>query len=394
MQYNLLNYGNSANPPGYKNARLATIAAHVQPDVLGVNEVFSNPALLDSILTALGPGWAHAAFSNMGNETQTNGLFYKTSTFLLRSQAVVSNTLRDIIAYRLQYRDTITHPHDTVFLTVVIAHLKSSPGSAEEAQRAAETQTIASYLATRGAGNYVVMGDLNVYSSSEACYQNLVNSQTLSSRLYDPIARPGAWSGDASFADIHTQSPRIVTTLGDGGVAGGLDDRFDQILVSGAVMQDGAGIKYLPGSYTTVGQDGQHFNGALTAAPANTAAPATVVQALYELSDHLPVAASFILHPEPISTGIAHTSPLSEDVVTYVVNPVEGWLEIGLGAALNGESITVTLYSIDGRPVWRSAGPTGGGKLREFVGGEVAPGMYLLTVESSRGRIVQRVVVR
>lgn len=395
MQYNLLNYGNSANPPGYKNARLATITGYAQADILGVNEVFSQPALLDSILTALGSGWTHAAYSNAGSETQTNSLFYKTSTFLLRSQAVVSSGLRDIIAYRLQYRDTLHYAHDTVFLTVIVCHLKASPGSADEAERASETATISAYLAQQGTGNYVLMGDLNVYSSGEACYQNLVAASSLSARLYDPITRPGAWSGSASFADIHTQSPRTVNTLGDGGANGGLDDRFDQILVSGPVMQDGAGVKYLPGSYTTVGQDGLHYNGSLLDAPGNVAAPNAVLQSLYEMSDHLPVAASFILHPEPLATSIA-AAPLdyAEDAVR-VVNPVSEWLEVRLGAAFSHAPTTVTLYSMDGRPVWRRTGAVAGGILREYVGGEVVPGMYVLMVEAiGYMPISRRVVVR
>ncbi len=144
----------------------------------------------------------------------------------------------------------------------MICHLKAGSGSNEEAERAAETETVADYFSGLGPGNYVLAGDLNVYSSAEAGYQNLIVNPGLSGRLYDPINRPGAWNSNSSFAHIHTQSPRTID-VGDGGVEGGLDDRFDQILVSGPVMTDGAGVKYLPGSYAVVGQDGMHFNAAL-----------------------------------------------------------------------------------------------------------------------------------
>lgn len=392
MQYNLLNYGNSANSPYYKNARLATIVQYARPDVLGVNEVFSQPALLDSILAALGPGWAHAAYSNAGGETQTNSLFYKSSTFLLHSQTLVSSNLRDIIAYRLQYRDALTAAHDTVFLTVIVCHLKASPGSAEEAERAVETATIAAYIAQSGSDNYLVMGDMNVYSSTEAAYQNLVANPTLSARLYDPISRPGAWSGNASFADIHTQSPRTVNTLGDGGASGGLDDRFDQILVSGPVIGDSAGVKYLPGSYQTVGQDGQHYNGSLLDAPGNTSAPAQVVQALYEMSDHLPVRADFVLHTVVAATGLEADVVATVPTMT-VVNPIQdGWLDVRLGAGFS--TVRMRLVDMDGRAVWRWTGDAQSGQLREWIGGDMPPGVYALIAESAAGRAVQRVVVR
>src|SRR5690606_19006745 len=39
MSYNLLNYGASNNTISYKNPRLKAILDHVQPDILGVNEL-------------------------------------------------------------------------------------------------------------------------------------------------------------------------------------------------------------------------------------------------------------------------------------------------------------------------------------------------------------------
>ena len=47
-------------------------------------------------------------------------------------------------------------------------------------------------------------------------------------------------------------------------------------------------IKYKPGSYTTIGQDGNHYNQAINQGN-NTSVPSNVLNALYQNSDHLPL---------------------------------------------------------------------------------------------------------
>ena len=347
MHYNLLNYGNSANRAFVKNPRLQTIFQHVQPDLLSVNEMLSDSTLRDSLLFALGPGWAKTNYSNLGGQTQTNHLFYKPTQFSFRGQTVISHALRDIIAYRLQYRDTLTYPHDTVFLTAIVCHLKAGNGSSEEAERATETATVAAFLNGLGCNNVLLAGDMNVYASAEACYQNLVANPNLCGKLFDPINRPGAWHDAASFADVHTQSPRTAN-LSDGGATGGLDDRFDQVLVSGQVMNDAAGVKYLPGSYKAIGQDGLHFNAGLTDAPVNTSVPANVVQALHLASDHLPVSADFIFHATPLPAGIQTVEENNINDI-HVLNPVDDLLVVHFPARMVGETVTLRLHTLMGQ---------------------------------------------
>lgn len=347
IHYNLLNYGNSANRAYVKNPRLQTIFQHVQPDLLTVNEMLSDSTLRDSLLVALGPGWAKTAYSNLGGQTQVNSLFYKPAQFFFRGQTVISHALRDIIAYRLQYRDTLTYPHDTVFVTVIVCHLKAGNGSSEEAERATETSTIAAFLNNLGCENVLLAGDMNVYSSSEAGYQNLVSNPNACGRLYDPINRPGAWHDNPSFADVHTQSPR-TTNLSDGGATGGLDDRFDQLLASAQVMNDAAGVKYLPGTYKAVGQDGLHFNASILDAPANTSVPANVVQSLHFASDHLPVAADFIFHTSPLPAGLPSVAENYIDRIR-VLNPVNDRLEVHFPIQMIGETVTLTLHTMLGQ---------------------------------------------
>jgi hypothetical protein len=110
--------------------------------------------------------------------------------------------------------------------------------------------------------------------------------------VVDPINRPGGWHNGPAFASIHTQSPR--TTQFGGGANGGMDDRFDIILTAPSFL-DGNGYEYIPGTYTAYGQDGLHYNVALTDPPANGVVSAAVAQALHDASDHLPVYADFRL---------------------------------------------------------------------------------------------------
>ena len=47
-------------------------------------------------------------------------------------------------------------------------------------------------------------------------------------------------------------------------------------------------FKYIKDSYKTIGQDGSSFNGPLNTS-SNSVVPSNVAQALYGMSDHLPV---------------------------------------------------------------------------------------------------------
>lgn len=385
MQYNLLNYGNSANQYAYKDPRLTTILQHVQPDILGANEIDNSSAHSQHLVsTVLGSGWAKGSYINSNNEVQTNMLFWRTDKFGLKSEQSIYHNLRDIIAYKLYYKDNITVPHDTVFLTVIVAHLKASQGTQEAAARAQETQAVVNYLNSLGAeGNYIFMGDLNIYTSTEQAYQNLINAISPSAKLYDPINMPGDWNADNSFAAIHTQATRTAQ-LPDGGVNGGLDDRFDFQLVSNYIMTDAAGMKYIPGTYKALGQDGLHLNDALIDMPVNTSAPANVIQALYEMSDHLPVVADYKIQVNnPNSTA-------SFNSITYnttVVNPlVNNTLSIIFDNQLKGETVSLELLSIDGRKQFTTNTTIEPGNgLQSFQLNELSQGMYILRLSAPNG---------
>jgi hypothetical protein len=142
--------------------------------------------------------------------------------------------------------------------------------------------------------HFIVGGDFNIYSnnsSSEPAFDMLtVAGSDTDGQLFDPINRIGHWHNNSAFADVHTQSPR--TTQFGGGANGGMDDRFDWIFVSSAILEDTYDINYVDDTYIAFGNDGQHFNQAINSGT-NSAVSQTMADALHAASDHLPVFASF-----------------------------------------------------------------------------------------------------
>jgi len=67
-----------------------------------------------------------------------------------------------------------------------------------------------------------------------------------------------------------------------------MDDRFDFILASDEIMNNTDKMRCIPNTYEAVGQDGNRFNQTIIS-PNNTSVPSVVSQALYNMSDHLPV---------------------------------------------------------------------------------------------------------
>ena len=138
--------------------------------------------------------------------------------------------------------------------------------------------------------NYLVTGDFNIYRHTEPAYQYMISAANgAAGVVVDPISREGNWHVNAAFADVHTQSPR--TTQFGGGANGGMDDRFDMILVAPAI-EDGEGFDILPSTYTALGQDGLHFDDALNQPP-YVVVDSVTAHALHDASDHLPVFADF-----------------------------------------------------------------------------------------------------
>lgn len=281
MTYNLLNY-----PPADTSSRneyLRTIFANVQPDIVVVQEIISQDGVngfLNNVLNSASSGYSAGTFIN-GPDTD-KAIFYKNSFFTFLSNTPIITSLRHINEFRLIHNLT----EDTLIIYSV--HLKANDTPDDRLLRAAEVDSLRKRTdALPLNSRFIVLGDFNIYSSTEPAYQNLL-SQTNSGYVIDPLNLSGTWN-NVLYAPYHTQSTR--TRAFDDGATGGLDDRFDMILMSESVMTSG-GITYVPDSYFAYGNDGNHYNDSINKTP-NTAVGQEIADALHYSSDHLPVIASF-----------------------------------------------------------------------------------------------------
>ena len=166
---------------------------------------------------------------------------------------------------------------------VYVSHLKAGNSDQNAAQRSLEATALKNYINNRTNGeHFIVAGDFNVYNAEEDAYQALLN---FGLHLNDPIDQEGEWHNNSFYSGIHTQSTRI-NNLPDGGAVGGMDDRFDFILISDDLLS--GKLSYVQESYASFGQDGNHFNQSYDGLN-NSSVPKYINTALYYMSDHLPV---------------------------------------------------------------------------------------------------------
>jgi endonuclease/exonuclease/phosphatase family metal-dependent hydrolase len=284
MTYNLLNYPGASGSA--REVHFRSVLNQVQPDLLVTQEVQGLSAanqFLDNVLNVVNPGaWSLATFTYSPDSERA--CFYRTSQLDLQGSVVLPTDLRDINGWFFR-PDGTTGESD---FRIYSLHLKASQGASNENQRLAEVTVLRNHLnALPSDTHFMVLGDYNIYTSSEPAWSKLTGSEADNDgQLFDPINRVGNWHDNSSFADVHTQSPR-TTDLGDGGATGGMDDRFDFGLMNDDML-DQVGLDYVVASYVAYGQDGNHFNQAINSGT-NTAVPDSIADALYAASDHLPV---------------------------------------------------------------------------------------------------------
>ncbi len=283
MSYNILNYAGSDTTT--RNPYFRTVVSAVNPDILVVQEMISQSGMdgfLTNIMNSFGENYSAGIFIN-GPDTD-NGVFFKTNMFEFISNTPIKTALRDINEFKLVSLSS----GDTIRLYSV--HLKASNTNDDRLKRAAEVDSLRKLTNTLHSGaNFIVLGDFNIYSSTEPAYQKLIEVMPgVYGHTTDMINITGTFNNPA-YAQHHTQSTR--TRSFGGGATGGLDDRFDMMLYSASVLESG-GIYKIPGSFVVFGNDGNHYNDSINHPP-NTAVGQEIADALHYASDHLPIYARF-----------------------------------------------------------------------------------------------------
>jgi len=343
MAYNILNYPGSNSS---KADTLKPIIQYVRPDIFMITELTSSAgvsAIMNEALNVEGiTSYQNANYVN--GPDSDNMMFYNADKLVLYSQYEIPTALRNISEYVLYYKTPgMTALTDTVFVYCYMAHLKASSGAVNVQKRNQEVILFKNYLDSRtNIENVIFGGDFNLYTSTEPAHNTILNGGSVV--LLDPISSPGDWHNNTSFAGIHTQSTRS-STIGDGGSYGGMDDRFDFIFFTEDLETGENDLTYVQGSYDALGNDGNHFNMSINAVPTNSAVPSNIADALYVMSDHLPIVLKATI---PIDVGIQANEKL-EDWVGYFANN-----QFHFGSSQNEKKLIVLVYNVLGKTIQKT----------------------------------------
>ncbi|MCW5754902.1 MAG: hypothetical protein KIT24_09380 [Phycisphaeraceae bacterium] len=278
----------------------------MSPDVI-LGQEFMSQAAVNQFLSALNgafdsPGdWSAAPFID-GPDTD-NAFFYRTSRVVFLGQEIVSfggpapAPPRHTIRYDVRL---VGYEAPETVLSMYSTHMKAGSSSADQQRRLVEAQRVRDDVLTLTDGRaFLIGGDFNIQTSSQAAYQTLLQV------FVDPIRTPGSWNNNGAFRFVHTQDP-----IGPGG----MDDRHDQILIAPSLVNL-QGFEYLGDatraystttwndpfhSYRSWGNDGTSFDVTLRV-EGNTMVGPAIAQALIDCANgagHLPVFLDFLVPPQ------------------------------------------------------------------------------------------------
>jgi len=291
MFYNLYRF--PVQPPANRENILKDILDTYHPDLFMnselVNEVGADLILNVSLNHNGISKYARAPFVFTHGDTTDplhQMVFYNKEKLILLQQLAYPTKVRDINHYTF----LLNTVGDSIYLDAFVAHLKSSDGPANRQLRLEMIDTFVKKLEAVPSGHYVLLaGDFNFYSSyNEPAYQKILDTAN-AIVMVDPIHTPGKWNGNDSFKAIHTQATRLSSDgFGEGGASGGMDDRFDFIMMSENLEQQGT-LRYVEGSYKAYGNNGNCFDNRIDAYDCEGPYPLALRQNLYNMSDHVPV---------------------------------------------------------------------------------------------------------
>ena len=392
MHYNLMQYGVSptdCTPPALasRDIWLDSISRAVKPDIFTINEMGADPVYASRIRTkSLKYATMQAAgFTNTKGSSIVNMLFYNTQKLGYKSVEIIDGTVRDINVYTL-YEKTTAAAGDTAFLYCIVAHLKAGNTSADATQRGAAAVNVMNWLAAKGAGkNVMYMGDCNLYGTTEAAYQTFIFNADTANRLYDPTgATSNGWN--ATHTKWLTQCPR--TSSGSCFSGGGLDSRFDFMLFNKAMMKGTNGVTYTPNTFKVIGNDGSFYNADINCTNNKQVSKGTR-QALYSMSDHLPVYSEITFDK---ATAIEYAATLAA-AIELSGNPVAETLR-GIVRCEEAQPLRLTLWDMQGKKIAEKAITAASEAEFSVDMTAFSTGMYLLKIENAEGKHLTEKVIK
>ena len=352
MQYNLLEYGNynsgfadcyeTNNNTQRKDECIRTIMDYVKPDILTVCEFGATQALQNAFinhnLNINGANyWQSDNIINYAGSNIINHIFFDSRKLGLKKHVALRTNPRDTDVYELYLKTPGLAAGDTIKLVCIVAHLKAGQGY--EASRRAQIQKAMDYVNQNySTDNVLIMGDFNMYGASESGYRLLTQTYNNPSICFmDPLGSSGVgeWNNNSLFTPFHTQSTRYYSD--ECFSSGGLDDRFDFILMADEIAFSYNHLRYVQGSFHAVGNDGHHFNMSVNQGY-NSSVPDEVAEALFDASDHLPVTMKIAVD---VKLGVEESekaaleafvtpNPATDVANVHFFNPTQGLVQFDL----------------------------------------------------------------
>ena len=413
LDYNVLYIGDTPPcqyPHNISEGYLATVITYANPDIIGLEKRASEDAFgsapigfADSLLqysfNTLVPGrYSYCPYSNAGQANNISTLFYNQQKLGFAGVLCTYSNITDFSTYKLYYKnDSLAFTNDTIFLYVTLNHTNSGSGTSDatirEQQIAGEMAQIETHFTSLP--NMINMGDFNVHNSSEACYQTLVAPSNPACRYYDPpfypdaiFSYPADWSNNAaeftSCLTVSTRQGSLPNTCS--GNNGGAKSWYDHVFLSSNIINNSDHVSYIPHSFKVIGNDGNRLGLDANTTP-NTSAPADVVNAIFQLSEHYPLALDLLVNTS--HAGIANIQNPGEKI--SVVNPVAAQLTLQFKKDLAGRTINMNCIDVLGRVVLKNS----------FVASDeliqlpclLAPGIYNLQF-SENGIVIANKMIR
>ncbi|MFA7445211.1 MAG: T9SS type A sorting domain-containing protein [Flavobacteriaceae bacterium] len=353
MFYNIFRFPSSN--PANRELILRDILDEYQPDLFMVCEL-ENESGADLILnTSLQnlSGFQRAAFhANTSSSTDfiQNMVFFNTHKLEFLGQEIHQTNYRDIDQYsfRLNTEEAESEP---VYLEVFVTHLKSSTGTANQQARLAMVEVFTQALEDLNPNSYVLFaGDFNFYTSSEPGYQKILSPDN-AIVMVDPVDTPGSWNNSTNFQQVHTQSTRVSNsgfgTGANAGASGGMDDRFDFIMMS-ENFQTSTDFYYVENTYKAYGNNGNCLDKDINDTNCQGEFSFELRDDLYWMSDHTPVVMQFETTQTFLSTPIYEQKPL---MWFNSSNYGSDFIELGINQQLGIEAKNLYIYNLLGQQV-------------------------------------------
>ena len=396
MQYNLLYYGNynsgfadcfeTNNNTQRKDECIRTIVDYVNPDIFtvcefGATQQLQNNFLRHNLNINGADYWQSDNIINIAGSNIINHIFFDSRKMGLKRHVALSTNPRDTDVYELYLKTPSLAAGDTIKLVCIVAHPKAGMGY--ESDRRALMQKAMDYVNTNyPTDNVLIMGDFNMYGASESGYRLLTQTYSNPSICFmDPLALVGGvgeWNNNSMFAPFHTQSTRSYSD--ECFSSGGLDDRFDFILMADEIAFSYNHMRYVQGSYHAVGNDGHHFNMSVDQGY-NSAVPTAVAEALFDGSDHLPVTMKIAVdvhlgvedyEAQSLYATVA-PNPAKDNAVIHFFNPAQGQVQF-------------ELYSLQGQLMQHESAIFGEGSQQHVLSLQgLTEGFYLLRIKHKGG---------